>query len=1248
MSILKVLSLNVRGLNNKIKRRMLFKTFQDYDIVSLQETYVNDKNLLHWKQDWPGDFCHINGTTNSLGLITLINKQFQYDNLEEIKINNRCLGISFIHNDKHVVIFNIYAPSVKDERVDFLENLPDLATFYNPNSLVILNGDFNMTVDNKSNISGLPHSNKEIICFNQFINKYSLFDTWKINHPNEEDYSWIRFINRPNSQTQYVARRLDYLFCNDNLKELLTFSEMQHFSSTDHKAIISFFKMDNFPRGKGLWQLNEELLDDNEFIQHMSQFIKDHYLSLKEENEYSNTIIWDLIKIAIRDESMAFSKEKKMSSFLEENMNERIAFLNKELSNEPSNLILAKKLFEATKKKEITDLSLARGALKRSRAKDIDENEKCSAYFLGLEKTRQAKRIVKSIYDENRRLVTSPNQILPVIADFYENLMNEKDPATVTHKKQLLDTFLGESTHPTLDDDDISALEAPITILEIKEALKQLNSDSAPGCDGLTPNFYTCFWDSVKTPLFASLTESIQNNTLSVSQRRAVITLLPKSNEAEALRDISQWRPISLLTTDYKLFSKVLAMRLQTVIHKLINENQVGYIKGRNINDHIRLIDDMISYANTNNLPGMLVSLDYRKAFDTVSRQAIMAALSKFNFGPTFSQYVSTILNGTEATIKNAGWCSKWFATNRGVRQGCNLSPLLFILVVELLAIKIRSNPNIEGILDNTNDCFDKETKLSQFADDASLYLKTILSLKHTLNEIDTFSEISGLYLNRNKSIATWLGSDKDNLPGGEGLKWLSPTEYIKILGIYFNSTIEASQIEKNWEIKIEEVKNVIHNWSKRNCSLFGKSIVAKTFLLSKINYIIQSLNLPINIQKEIDNLIFKFLWKTNTNKTGVEKIKRTTLCLDTNQGGISMISIEIQQKVMLLKWLHKLNLKQETTHFKIVNEMFKPLGGLTYLINCSTNLTNFKGLDKIDSQYWQHTIKAWLDIDKSAIGVNNEQCINIFNNNLILYKNKPIYIMRWLNKGIKFAHQMFVDDRIKSFTEVQLEIGPYGRLIFDYFTVRNAIEQSTDRDDLTNRDHNSSDAPSFFHFSNKYLRKVIAQNTNKPNCIDVWQRKIDTNVTKYFSSAIYATKETQLRALQFKITHNIYPCNALLFRMKIKPSSQCDECQELEFLDHMFYSCPKLKPFWELIEHKLTQIIGHTMKINVVQALFGLLKHDTNATRSKINEANHLILVAKLCITKNRLIKPGALFYIFESEVLLRSKYFPSLKIET
>ena len=119
-----------------------------------------------------------------------------------------------------------------------------------------------MLLSNEDNISGLDHSAREIILFNKFIEKYSLSDSWKVKHPDKREYSWIRFINLPNQPSKYTARRLDYLFCNPILLNLLIFSEMRLFSSTDHKAVISHFKLDDFPVSQGTWAFNDSLLDD--------------------------------------------------------------------------------------------------------------------------------------------------------------------------------------------------------------------------------------------------------------------------------------------------------------------------------------------------------------------------------------------------------------------------------------------------------------------------------------------------------------------------------------------------------------------------------------------------------------------------------------------------------------------------------------------------------------------------------------------------------------------------------------------------------------------------------------------------------------------------------------------------------------------------------------------------------------------------------------------------------------------------
>ncbi|GFR59297.1 reverse transcriptase [Elysia marginata] len=243
------------------------------------------------------------------------------------------------------------------------------------------------------------------------------------------------------------------------------------------------------------------------------------------------------------------------------------------------------------------------------------------------------------------------------------------------------------------------------------------------------------------------------------------------------------------------------------------------FIKGRNISSHIRLIDDIIKYAGEENIEGMTVSLDYQKAFDSVNKHTILAALRRFNFGPRFISYINTILANTQSSVENGGWHSQWFPTERGVRQGCCFSPLLFVLVVELLAIKLRHNDTVNGILRNSN--VSDNIKLLQYAD-MSLLLKGKADLKIALKEIELFTKLSGLKLNRKKLTDMWVGSKADSNEGREGIKWINGEENKKISGVFFNSKREASVIPQNWISKIEEInllgdsqKGIFHSMGK-------------------------------------------------------------------------------------------------------------------------------------------------------------------------------------------------------------------------------------------------------------------------------------------------------------------------------------------------------------------------------------------------------------------------------------------------
>ena len=172
------------------------------------------------------------------------------------------------------------------------------------------------------------------------------------------------------------------------------------------------------------------------------------------------------------------------------------------------------------------------------------------------------------------------------------------------------------------------------------------------------------------------------------------------------------------MNTDYKIAAKAIANRMKQVLPSLINYDQTGFLKGRFIGENVRLIDCIIQYAREKNIPGLLLFIDFEKAFDSLEWSFILNALKFFGFGESLTKWMKTFYCKTESCILNNGWVSNFFETQREVRQGCPLSLYLFIIAAEVLASAIKNNGNIKGITVNNI-----EIKISQYADDTTLIL---------------------------------------------------------------------------------------------------------------------------------------------------------------------------------------------------------------------------------------------------------------------------------------------------------------------------------------------------------------------------------------------------------------------------------------------------------------------------------------------------------------------------------------------
>lgn len=302
------------------------------------------------------------------------------------------------------------------------------------------------------------------------------------------------------------------------------------------------------------------------------------------------------------------------------------------------------------------------------------------------------------------------------------------------------------------------------------------------------------------------------------------------------------------------------------------------------------------------------------------------------NFGDRFIDWIHILYYNPTFFIKNNGWLSKSIKMERGIRQGCPVSALIFVLAIELMSVNIRENNTIKGM-----SIKGKERKLSQYADDSTLTLTDIPSLGEAVQTVDKFCNISGMKLNKQKSEGIWLGSLKDFPEIFEGIKFTRKA--IRILDVYLGHDKEQCH-EENWLNKINRIKNSIHVWKRRKLTMYGKILLLKTMALSKLVYSMSLLHVPIEIIKEINKCFYSFLW----NK--VDRIKRNTLISDYKDGGVKMVDLECMAMSLKASWvlrLQKMDLEQSIFNL--------------YIDKCGLNLSVLLKGRIIDEKYFPENI---------------------------------------------------------------------------------------------------------------------------------------------------------------------------------------------------------------------------------------------------------------------------------------------------
>uniref|UniRef100_A0AAR2J8F3 Reverse transcriptase domain-containing protein n=1 Tax=Pygocentrus nattereri TaxID=42514 RepID=A0AAR2J8F3_PYGNA len=438
----------------------------------------------------------------------------------------------------------------------------------------------------------------------------------------------------------------------------------------------------------------------------------------------------------------------------------------------------------------------------------------------------QANRAIHQIKSPSGVLITDPIAINDCFREYYEKLYQTKAKGDVK-------TWLKNFKLPKLDEAAQRALDSELTSEEIIDSIKSFPS---------TKNYKI-------TPLLLRMfIHSTKLGTLPKTLYAAHISLLLKPGRDKT--DLSSYRPIALLNTDLKILSTVLANRLKQYITSIIHPDQTGFIPNRFSFFNVRRLMDIIYHKYHGVSAQGVLSLDAEKAFDQVEWGYIIATLKEFGFGHAFISWVQMLFEQ-----------SPYFSLYRGTCQGCPLSPLLFSIAIEPLAISIREDENIKPII-----LGGVEHKLPLYADDIILLSEPEQSIPHLLKLIGLFSEKSGYTINWQKSEFMALSANH-NPRFLRSLPFKISTVKIKYLGIEVTKNPNVL-FKHNFAEKMNRLKQDIDRGRILPLSLIGWVNAIKMVSLPRFFYPFQ--NIPIFIPKsffESLDSIMPFIWGFKTHR---------------------------------------------------------------------------------------------------------------------------------------------------------------------------------------------------------------------------------------------------------------------------------------------------------------------------------------------------------------------------------------------
>ena len=1195
MVSIKIVSLNVRGLQSKNKRANVFRYLKELnvDMYSLYETHITKDDVKLWSGEWGSPIFAAPHKSNSAGVIILFNRKRVIQICDMVCDHmGQYIAALMSVNDYQFAYACLHAPNT--EAKSFLQEVIGCLQSFEVNDMFVI-GDFNCVLNTKLDRTSKVEYNAEAAAYlHDIIDKYEMQDVWRVRNPDEKVFSW-------NRDHPYTASRIDFMLCNNGLINKCVDIMYQGTFFSDHKALICELKVSNENRGEGYWKFNESLLNDELFVQTVKDIIIQAHVKYQHANIFDK---WERLKYDIQIFAKKYGREKSVKNRHEF---EKLMYVQNELTSkreaDPENQFVAMALHETEKKiKEYVE-ERAKAAHFRSRARWDREGEKPTKYYLALERSNFHRKTLTSIQNADGRLVSGSNDILGVQKDFYEQLYNASTVKLFN---------LTNNTEVKVAERDLDKLNQCITYNEMDRAVKKLKKGKTPGGDGLTAEFYCFFWTEIKHILYQVFEYALECQQLPMSARRGIISLIPKKNRNLLL--VKNWRPLTMLNLDYKILANILSERIKRVLNYIISDDQTGFMAGRHIASTIRKVIDFAELGQLMDTPGYIINADFEKCFDLITYQGINGSLRFFGFPDRYIMYVNLLLNNFESCVTNNGYFSEYFPVTRSCHQGCPLACNLMLLCGEVLAIHIRTNKNIIPY-----QIGELRQAICQYADDTQTLSKNdATSVTEIVNVFEVMQENIGLKVNYEKTVVHMIG-DCNPVEVGKPFVWeRSPPS---LLGI------EGSNVQLQYEAVIEKARSVLLSWSSRQTTVIGKVLVVNTLIASMFVYVMQTLPTPnMSFFDTFLGMIHKYLWQGSK----LAKIPMGLLQSKKKWGGLQLVDIKLKDQSLKIPWILRNDM-----HSKRMLQMVMPASLGDKFLDC-----NLKGkhvnifLKNKSTPFWQDVMVAWFSfMYKPQLYTLNEIKMQLIWCNLhILVGDRPLYNAKGIDAGLLYIYQLYESGQTLSEEKVNAYcISPfqYNQILSALPTEwKEACKVQSEVTHIMSPRERLKDKPRL----SSYVYNELVENRicYFMKMLERVSKKVPVTMSEYqeaFLGINQISNITKYRDFQYRLLVLDVHANDRLYHWKIKSSQKCDWCDKKQDWVHMLFLCSYLRNFW----HSLRNFVETCVNVDARELNWQLKYVFLNRVHNSYKDiVNFIVLAAKRYIFVSKCLKEPVKFDVF------------------